>query len=90
MNATLDAATILHQGITLATVSNTVNKNIDSLYESITEMFLQCSPSCARNALLTDNNLEAAINLIISNQAQSTTTTQEIYASFEFCNDIQN
>ena len=54
-------------------------------------MFPQCSPSCARNALLvTDNNLEAAINLIISNQAQSTTTTQEIYASFEFCNDIEN
>ena len=91
VNATLDAATISHQGSTLATVSNTVDKNIDSLYESITEMFPQCSPSCARNALLvTDNNLEAAINLIISNQAQSITTTQEIYASFEFCNDIEN
>ena len=83
VNATVDAATISHQGSTLATVSNTVDKNIDSLYESITEMFPQCSPSCARNALLvTDNNLEAAINLIISNKAQSTTTTQEIYASF--------
>ena len=91
VNATLDAATISHQGSTLATVSNTVDKNIDSLYESITEMFPQCSPSCARNALLvTDNNLEAAINLIISNQARSTTTTQEMYASLEFCNDIEN
>ena len=61
------------------------------MYESTTEMFPQCSPSCARNALsVTDNNLEAAINLTISNQAQSTTTTQEIYASFEFCNDIEN
>ena len=39
-NATLDAPTISHQGSTLATVSNTVDKNIDSLYESITEMFL--------------------------------------------------
>ena len=61
------------------------------MYESTTEMFPQCSPTCARNALLvTDNNLEAAINLTISNQAQSTTTTQEIYASFEFCSEIEN
>ena len=90
-NTALEVTTISHHGSTLSTVSNTSDENIDSLYESITEMFPHCSPSHARNALLaTNNNLEAAVNLIISNQTQSTTTTREIYASFEFCNDITN
>ena len=90
-STTLEGTTILNHGSTLSTVSNTLDENINSLYESITEMFPQCSPSHARNALLaTDNNLEAAVNLIISDQAPSSTTTQEIYASFEFCNDITN
>ncbi len=90
-NTALEVTTISHHGSTLSTVSNTSDENIDSLYESITEMFPHCSPSHARNALLaTNNNLEAAVNLIVSNQTQSTTTTQEIYASFEFCNDITN
>ncbi len=83
-NTALEVTTISHHGSTLSTVSNTA-------YESITDMFPHCSPSHARNALLaTNNNLGAAVNFIISNQAQSTTTTQEIYASFEFCNDITN
>ena len=90
-NTTLDPVTISHQENELETVSNTLDEQTDCLHESITEMFPQCTSSCARDALLaTDNNLEAAINLIVSNQAQSTTTTQEIYASFEFCNDIEN
>ena len=76
VNTTLEATTILHRGIAQSMLSNTLDENFDSLCESITEMFPQCSPSHARNALLaTDNNLEAAVNLIVSNQSQSSTTT---------------
>ena len=90
-SSSCEATSFSHQGNTLSTQSGTLGENLECLYESITELFPQCNPAQARDALLaTNNTLEAAVNLIISNQTQSITTHEGIYASFNFCNDITN
>ena len=56
----------------------------------LTEMFPQLSPADAREALLAmNNNLEAAVNSIVSSLPQST-THEEVYAAFDFCNNIED
>lgn len=98
--STLDDATIaipsyVHVDLRSTSISSSITQNassegIESAYESLTEMFPQLGPSEARDALLTtNNNLEAAVNLIISSQSRST-THEEVYAAFDFCNIIEN
>ena len=91
MSTTFEATSVSHQGNTLSAQSHTLGENLECLHESITELFPQCNPAQARAALLaTDNNLKAAVNLVISNQAQPSIMHEGIFASFDFCNDIRN